>query len=210
MEERIEVLESDLAYLYKKDIENRETITKILENNDKIIKTLVFRNQEIDKKLSLIFNFLDYLCNKNIDSEMQDFLIKNAIDIYNCDRKLFCKMIAKHEDMTMRCVNVFKLLFFDISYEELDDILEESSKYNKSGVAYSKWSKLHFLCNLVLQGYSLHKNESFNYKIFLEKMYKIFNETDVSSCPSPYNYSKEQFLKNTIFKLCYNEAKNML
>jgi len=206
MEERIEVLESDL----KKDIENRAAITKMLENNEKILESLVYRNQEIDKKMSLMFNCIEFLCNKESDSDMHDFLIENAIDIYKCDKKLFCKMIAKQEIMTISCANVFNFLFFELSFEELDSLLEDASKYNKSGVAYSKWSKLHFLCNLVLQGYSLHKNESFNYKMFLEKMYKIFNETDVSSCPSPYNYSKEQFLKNTIFKLCYNEAKNML
>lgn len=208
MEERIEVLESDLAFLYKKDIENRATITKMLENNEKILESMIYHNQEIDRKLSLMFNCAEYLFNKNDESDIQDFLMENAIDIYNCDRNLFCKMIAKQEDMTMRCVNVFKLLFFDISYEELDSLLEDASKYNKSGVAYSKWSKLHFLCNLVLQGYSLQKNESFNYKMFLDKMYKIFNDTDLSSCPKPYD-SKEQFLKNTIFKLCYNEAKTL-
>jgi hypothetical protein len=228
MEERIEVLESDLVYLYKKDIENRATITKILENNDKIIKTLVFRNQEIDKKLSLVVNFIEYLCNKNSDPEINLFLIKNAIDIYNCDRNLFCKMIAKKEDMTMRCVDVYKLLFFDISYEELDDILEDASK-NTEMIERSKWYKLNFLFNLVLQGYSLsndlsgfpHKYQSDENdeqkkldnnkyrKMFLQKMYKLFNDTDISSCPSPYYNSKEHFFKNTIFKLCYNEAKNI-
>jgi len=210
MEERIEILESDLAYLYKKDIENRAVIAKIFENNEKILESLVYHNQEIDRKLSLVFNCVEFLCNKDDESDMQDFLMENAIDIYNCDKKLFCKMIAKQEDMTMRCVNVFNLLFFEISYEELDDVLEMASKFNKNGGDdYSKWSKLHFLCNLVLQGYSLHKkNNEINNEIFLDKMYKIFNETDISSCPSPYN-SKDQFLKNTIFKICYNEARNM-
>jgi hypothetical protein len=206
MEERIEVLESDLAYLYKKDIENRAAITKILENNEKILESLVYRNQEIDKKLSLIFNCAEYLCNKESGADMHEFLMENAIDIYNCDKKLFCKMIAKQENMTMGCVNVFNLLFFDISFEELDSTLEMASKFKSA--EYSKWFKLHFLSNLVLQGYSLYKNNGINYKIFLNKIYKIFNETDLSSCPPPYN-SKEQFLRNTIFKICYNEARNM-
>jgi hypothetical protein len=205
MEERIEVLESAL----KKDIENRAAITKMLENNEKILESIVYHNQEIDKKLSLMFNCIEFLCNKESDSDMLDFLIENAIDIYKCDKKLFCKMIAKQEDMTISCANVFNLLFYELSFEELDSLLELASTYNKSGVDYSKWSKLHFLYNLVLQGYSLQKNKNdLNYKIFLNKMYKIFNETDVSSCPSPYN-SKEQFLRNTIFKICYNEARNM-
>jgi hypothetical protein len=222
MEERIEVLESDLAYLYKKDIENRAAITKILENNEKILESLVYRNQEIDKKMSLMFNCIEFLCNKESDTDVFEFLTENAIDIYKCDTQLFCKMIAKQEIMTMGCANVFNLLFFHISFEELDLLLEEASRYNKNGDAYSKWFKLHFLHNLVLQGYSLcknndlnyiqgyplPKNNGINYKIFLDKMYKIFNETDISSCPSPYN-SKDQFLKNTIFKICYNEAKNM-
>ena len=206
MEERIEVLESDLAYLYKKDIENRAAITKILENNEKILESLVYRNQEIDKKLSLIFNCAEYLCNKESGADMHEFLMENAIDIYNCDKKLFCKMIAKQENMTMGCVNVFNLLFFDISFEELDSTLEMASKFKNA--EYSKWFKLHFLSNLVLQGYSLYKNNGINYKIFLNKIYKIFNETDLSSCPPPYN-SKEQFLRNTIFKICYNEARNV-
>ena len=208
MEERIEVLESDLAYLYKKDIENRAAITKMFENNEKILESLVYRNQEIDKKMSLMFNCVEFLCNKESDADMHEFLTENAIDIYKCDKKLFCKMIAKQEDMTISCANVFNLLFYELSFEELDFLLEEASTYNKSGVAYSKWSKLHFLYNLVLQGYSLCKNNGINYKIFLDKMYKIFNETDLSSCPSPYN-SKEQFLRNTIFKICYNEARNI-
>jgi len=208
MEERIEVLESDLAYLYKKDIENRAAITKMLENNEKILESIVYHNQEIDKKLSLMFNCIEFLCNKESDTDVFEFLTENAIDIYKCDKKLFCKMIAKQEDMTISCANVFNLLFYELSFEELDSLLELASRYNKSGVDYSKWSKLHFLYNLVLQGYSLQKNESFNYKIFLDKMYKIFNETDLSSCPPPYN-SKEQFLRNTIFKICYNEARNM-
>ena len=207
MEERIEVLESDL----KKDIENRAAITKMLENNEKILESLVYHNQEIDRKLLLMFNCIEFLCNKEpeSDADMHEFLTENAIDIYKCDKKLFCKMIAKQEDMTISCTNVFNFLFFELSYEELDSILEEASKYNKSGVAYSKWSKLHFLYNLVLQGYSLQKNKNdLNYKMFLDKMYKIFNDTDVSSCPKPYN-SKEQFLRNTIFKICYNEARNI-
>ena len=112
MEERIEVLESDLAYLYKKDIENRAAITKILENNEKILESLIYRNQEIDRKLSLMFNCVEYLCNKDDESDMHKFLTENAIDIYNCDKKLFCKMIAKQEDMTISCTNVFNLLFF--------------------------------------------------------------------------------------------------
>jgi hypothetical protein len=222
MEERIEVLESDLAYLYKKDIENRAAITKILENNEKILESLVYRNQEIDKKMSLMFNCIEFLCNKESDTDVFEFLTENAIDIYKCDTQLFCKMMAKQEIMTISCANVFNLLFFHISFEELDLLLEEASRYNKNGDAYSKWFKLHFLHNLVLQGYSLcknndlnyiqgyplPKNNGINYKIFLDKMYKIFNETDISLCPSPYN-SKDQFLKNTIFKICYNEAKNM-
>jgi len=203
MEERIEVLESDL----KKDIENRAAM---LENNEKILESIVYHNQEIDKKLSLMFNCIEFLCNKESDSDMNEFLTENAIDIYKYDKKLFCKMIAKQEDMTISCANVFNFLFFELSFEELDSLLEDASIYNKSGVDYSKWSKLHFLYNLVLQGYSLQKNKNdLNYKIFLNKMYKIFNETDVSSCPSPYN-SKEQFLRNTIFKICYNQARNML
>jgi len=222
MEERIEVLESDLAYLYKKDIENRAAITKILENNEKILESLVYRNQEIDKKMSLMFNCIEFLCNKESDTDVFEFLSENAIDIYKCDTQLFCKMIAKQEIMTISCANVFNLLFYELSFEELDLLLEEASRYNKNGDAYSKWFKLHFLYNLVLQGYSvcknndlsylqgypLPKNNGINYKIFLNKMYKIFNETDLSSCPPPYN-SKEQFLRNTIFKICYNEARNM-
>ena len=221
MEERIEILESDLAYLYKKDIENRAAITKMLENNEKILESLVYHNQGIDKKMSLMFNCIEFLCNKESDTDTQEFLMENAIDIYKCDKKLFCKMIAKQEDMMISCANVFNLLFFELSFEELDFLLEEASTYNKNGLAYSKWFKLHFLYNLVLQGYSLQKNDlnylqgyplpknnGINYKIFLDKMYKIFIDTDVSSCPSPYN-SKEQFLRNTIFKICYNEARNM-
>ena len=230
MEERIELLESDLDYLYKKDIENRAVITKMLENNEKILESLIYHNQEIDKKMSLMFNCIEFLCNKESDVDIHDNCDKKlfckiakqedmtlrcanvfnlAIDIYNCDKKLFCKMIAKQEDMTLRCANVFNLLFFDISYEELNSLLEMASKFNKKGDEYSKWFKLNFLSNLVLQGYSLHKNNNSNYKVFLDKMYKIFNDTDISSCPSPYN-SKEQFLRNTIFKICYNEARNML
>lgn len=226
MEERIEVLENDLVYLYKKDIENRAAITKILENNEKILESFVYKNEEITKKLSLAFNFIEHMCDPETD--MPDFLMKNAIDIYNCDKNLFCKMIAKHDDMTKSCVEIFKLLFFDISYEELDAILEDASMYNKNGDVYSKWYKLNFLYNLVLQGYSLtndtsgfpfeyqlndekkKKLDNDNYKnMFLQKMYIIFNDTDVSSCRVPYN-SKEQFLKNQIFKICYNQARNLM
>ena len=234
MEERIEVLEAELAYLHKKDIENRAKITKMLENNEKILETLVYRNQEINTKLSVLFNCMDYLCNKDSEPDIHDFLMENSIDMYICNKIFFCKMIAKQEIMTLRCVNVFKLLFFEISYEELNAVLEYASKNtemidpNIKTESYSKWYKLNFLFNLVLQGYSLisdlsgfphkykpdekdkmRKLDNDNYKnIFLQKMYKLFNETDISSCPSPYN-SKDQFLKNTIFKLCYNEAKNM-
>ena len=186
MEERIEVLESDLAYLYKKDIENRAAITKMLENNEKILESLVYRNQEIDKKLSLMFNCIEFLSNKESDSDVFEFLSENAIDIYKCDTQLFCKMIAKQEIMTISCANVFNLLFYELSFEELDSLLELASKFKSAD--YSKWFKLHFLSNLVLQGYPLcknndlsylqgyplPKNNGINYKIFLNKMYKIF------------------------------------
>ena len=56
--ERVKILEDELSYLKEKDIENRALIAKIFENNEKILKSFVYKNQETDKQLSLIFNFI--------------------------------------------------------------------------------------------------------------------------------------------------------
>jgi hypothetical protein len=223
---RIEILENDLSRFKQRDFENRKIIAKMFENNEKIITSLLYKNQEFDKKLSLLNNFIEHICEP--ESDITEFLSKNLIDIYICNRNLFCKMIAKQEQLTMNCVIVFKLLFFDVSYQELDLILEDASKHINVLPSYYKWYKLNFLYNLVLQGYTLtndlagfphklqtdekdkmRKLDNENHKnIFLQKMYKIFEDTDVSSCPPPYN-TKEHFLKSTIFKICYHEAENM-
>jgi hypothetical protein len=222
---RIEILENDLSRFKQRDFENRKIIAKMFENNEKIITSLLYKNQELEKKLSVVFNFIENIYEP--DRNMPDFLIKNAIEIYVCNRNLFCKMVARQEDITTNCVNVFKLLFFDLPYEEFDLILEDASKNVKVLPSYYNWYKLNFLYNLVLQGYSLTNDlTGFPYKLkkdekdkmrklenencknmFLQKMYKMFEDTDISSYPSPYN-SKEQFLENDIFHLCYNEAEN--
>lgn len=191
--ERVKILEDELSYF-------RTTIAKIFDNNEKIFKSFVYKNQETDKQLSLIFNFIINMCDPEV--EISDFLISHAIDIYNCDKNLFCKILAKDDIFTTSCPDVFKLLFFDIPYEELDNILEEASLIKE--LSYSKWFKLNFLRNLVIQGYRLDLNEN-DKNIYLLKMHKMFTETDVSSCPHPYN-SKDQFTKNAIFKICLNRA----
>ena len=80
----------------------------------------------------------------------------------------------------------------------------KNSMLMKSDISYSKWYKLNFLYNLVLQGYQIELNEN-DKNIFLLKIHKLFTDTDVSTCPHPYN-SKDQFIKNTIFKICLNRA----
>jgi hypothetical protein len=198
--ERVKILEDELSYLKEKDIENRALIAKMFENNEKILKSFVYKNQETDKQLSLIFNFIINMCDPEV--EISNFLISHAIDIYNCDKNLFCKILAKDDIFTTSCPDVFKLLFLDIPYEELNNILEEASLIKE--LSYSKWFKLNFLRNLVIQGYKLDLNEN-DKNIYLLKMHKMFTETDVSSCPHPYN-SKDQFIKNAIFKISLNHA----
>ena len=170
---RINIIEDELFYLKEKDVENRKLITKMFENNEKILESFVYKNEEIDRKLLLISKFIANMCDPETDTT--EFLISHAIDIYKCD-----------------------LICFFSTY------LMKNSMLMKSDISYSKWYKLNFLYNLVLQGYQIELNEN-DKNIFLLKIHKLFTDTDVSTCPHPYN-SKDQFIKNTIFKICLNRA----
>ena len=115
---RINIIEDELFYLKEKDVENRKLITKMFENNEKILESFVYKNEEIDRKLLLISKFIANMCDPETDTTV--FLISHAIDIYKCDINLFCQIIAKNEIVTKSCTDVFNLFFFNISYEEFD------------------------------------------------------------------------------------------
>lgn len=228
---RIDMLENNLAYFMQKDYENRKSFVKMFENHDAIFESFVEKIQEINRRFTFTCNFIEYLSD-NSDIDIKSFIIKNAVKIYNCDKNFLCKMFAKYEEMTESSNEIFKLLFFDISYDDLEYVLETAALC--CSPTNAKWYKLKFLYNLVIQGYCISTkpnafeiflgiemkkmnidmnakniemlNKHFKKK-FLQKWFMMFNETDISYCTDPYN-KRDYFFKNQIFNICYQEAMN--
>ena len=208
--EKIKKLDDEISYYKKKDIENQILLTKMFEDNQKMLENIVdlcentIKNQkDINKKVSLSFKWIEDCCNTGENT--LGFVTKNFIDIYNYDKDLFSKMISNHGLIN---ANISIFLFYDISFEKFDSILDIASVHvakraNPYDINTINWFKLHLLNRSILV---LHNVTLKDKHIVLTKFYKIFNDVELDSSKNePYN-SKKCFFGHPFFVKIYLEA----
>ena len=183
--EKIKKLDDEISYYKKKDIENQILLTKMFKDNQKMLENIVDlcentikHQKDINKKVSLSFKWIEDCCNTGDLEHTLGFVTKNFIDIYNYDKDLFSRMISN--DGLIDCnANISIFLFYEISFEEFDSILDIASvhraKKNKSNddINTINWFKLNLLNQSILV---LHNVTLKDKHIVLTKFYKIFNK----------------------------------
>jgi hypothetical protein len=183
---------------------SKENITlqqKMIENvvftYDNKFSALNLKVEEDKKKTSLLIKLIEFAATHTENVTLFNFIIKNPVDIYKYDKNIFCKMLATHwESMrakggpkgsTTRYIRditktLFDFFFFELSFEELDSILEKATNSIPINLTYSekKFQKLHRFLEPFLQDFQLFlKNKTEDEKnIFLQKSYKIYKTTD--------------------------------
>ena len=213
--EKIKKLDDEISYYKKKDIENQILLTKMFKDNQKMLENIVDlcentikHQKDINKKVSLSFKWIEDCCNTGDLEHTLGFVTKNFIDIYNYDKDLFSRMISN--DGLIDCnANISIFLFYEISFEEFDSILDIASvhraKKNKSNddINTINWFKLNLLNQSILV---LHNVTLKDKHIVLTKFYKIFNNVELDSRKNePYN-SKKCFFGHPFFVKIYLEA----
>lgn len=214
--EKIKKLDDEISYYKKKDIENQTLLIKMFKDNQKMLENIVnlYENtikeqKEINKKASLSFKLIEYYCNTN-DTNIGTFNAKHFIDIYNYDKDLLCRMISNC-NVLPNYAEITIFLFYEISFEEYDSILDTASQYMAKRYDNDKsknWWKLHFLHQsiLVLQNGTLNNILIKDKDMVLTKFYKIFNDVEIDSTQNePYN-SKRSFFGHPYFLKFYVEA----
>ena len=126
--EKIKKLDDEISYYKKKDIENQILLTKMFEDNQKMLENIVdlcentIKNQkDINKKVSLSFKWIEDCCNTGDAEYTLGFVTRNFIDIYNYDKYLFSRMIS-NDGLIGNNANISIFLFYDISFEEFDSL----------------------------------------------------------------------------------------
>jgi hypothetical protein len=216
--EKIKKLDDEISHYKKKDIENQTLLIKMFKDNQKMLENIVnlYENtikeqKEINKKTSLSFKLIEYYCNTG-DTNVGSFITKHFIDIYNYNKELFCRMISNNS-ILLSHVEISIFLFYEISFEEYDSILDTASQYLAKRYKNDKsknWWKLHLLNQsiLVFQNVTFNQNliKIKDKEIVLTKFYKIFNDVEIDSTQNePYN-SKRSFFGNPQFLKFYVEA----
>jgi hypothetical protein len=214
--EKIKKLDDEISYYKKKDIENQTLLIKMFKDNQKMLENIVnlYENtikeqKEINKKTSLSFKLIEYYCNTG-ETNVGSFITKHFIDIYNYDKELFCRMISNpNNSILLNHVEITIFLFYEISFEEYDSILDTASQYIAKRYNNDKsknWWKLHLLNQSILVFQNLNQNLINNKDMVLTKFYKIFNDVEIDSTQNePYN-SKRSFFDNPNFLKFYVEA----
>lgn len=214
--EKIKKLDDEISYYKKKDIENQTLLIKMFKDNQKMLESIIdlYENtikdqQEINKKASLSFKWIEYYCNTG-NTNFGGFNAKHFIDIYNYDKDLFCRMISNCHGVLSNYVEISIFLFYEISFDEYNSILDTASEYMAKRYDNDKsknWWKLHFLRESILCLCNTHLHKEFKDKdMVLTKFYKIFNDVEIDSTQSePYN-SKRSLFGHPHFLKFYVEA----
>jgi len=110
-------------------------------------------------------------------------------------------------------VEITIFLFYEISFEEYDFILDTASQYIAKRYNNDKsknWWKLHLLNQSILVLHNVNLNKFIKDKdMVLTKFYKIFNDVEIDSTQNePYN-SKRSFFGNPDFLKFYVEASEL-
>jgi hypothetical protein len=215
--EKIKKLDDEISYYKKKDIENQTLLIKMFKDNQKMLENIVnlYENtikeqKEINKKTSLSFKLVEHYCNTG-ETNVGTIFTKHFIDIYNYDKDLFCKMISTNS-ILLNHVEISIFLFYEISFEEYDSILDTASqymakRYDNDNDKSKNWWKLRFLKDSILVLHNVKLNKFIKDKdMVLTKFYKIFNDVEIDSMQNePYN-SKRSFFGHPHFLKFYVEA----
>jgi len=195
----------------QKNINNFIDLTnKSIFNLNCNIEDLDSRFKESEKKVNLSFMLVEYGISSSQDSYLYG-VVNTFTNVYKYDTSLFAKMLAVHKSLLCGhggandvSTKIFNFLFFELSFDELDHILEKASTY----LPYEERNFYKLAC--FIQPFTTHRASYLEDKtqteknIFLEKSYRIYISTDCS------DLDKKRFFGDPRCGDWYLEAKNLL
>jgi hypothetical protein len=211
-----------------------EKVNEKVKENTSLTYACDYKISQLKKNTNLLTKLIEFASSTAITSRetnvtLLDFIIKNPVDIYKYDKNIFCKMLAIHWDSmrakggpkgsTTRYIRditktLFDFFFFELSFEELDSILEKATNSIPINLTYSqkKFHKLHRFLEPFLEDFQLFlKNKTEDEKnIFLQKSYKIYKTTDCDNNDDfrRFNTTVDDWHKEVIVNLTQIFYKN--
>ncbi len=212
-----------------------EKVKEKVKENTSLTYACDYKISQLKKNTNLLTKLIEFAAATNTDTRREtnvtllDFIIKNPVDIYKYDKNIFCKMLAIHwvsmrakggpKGSTTRYIpditkTLFDFFFFELSFEELDSILEKATNSIPINLTYSqkKFQKLNRFLVPFLEDFQLFlKNKTEDEKnIFLQKSYKIYKTTDCDNNDDfrRFNTTVDDWHKEVIVNLTQIFYKN--